>query len=95
MKYTCIVQHLFDKKIIYIYFKRKKGRNNIFPTKHPSTKQLLHTKEHSMNADTGTLYSTNHPQLTNEKTDNGTTYSGTTPHSAKTSALTSDVDSLP
>ena len=49
------------------------------PTKHPSTKPLLHTKKHSKNADTGTLYTTNHPQLTNETTDNGTTYSGTTP----------------
>ena len=36
-------------------------------------------KKHSTNADTGTLYTTNHLRLTNEKTANGTTYSGTTP----------------
>ena len=35
-----------------------------------------------------------HYELTNEKTDNGT-FSGTTPHSAKTSAPISDTDSLP
>ena len=38
---------------------------------------------------------TNHPRLTTEKTNNGTTFSGTTPHSAKTSAPISDTDSLP
>ena len=37
-------------------------------TKHPSTKPLLHTKKHSTNADTGTLYTTNQPRLTTEKT---------------------------
>ena len=62
---------------------------------HPSTKPLLHTKKYSTNADTVTLYTTNYPQLTNEKTDNGATYSGTTPHSIKTSAPKSDSDSLP
>ena len=40
-------------------------------------------KKHSTNADTGTLYTTNHLRLTNEKTDNGTTYSGTTPPFSK------------
>ena len=36
------------------------------------------------------------PPTTNKrKTDNGTTYSGTTPHSAKTSAQISNTDSLP
>ena len=49
------------------------------PTKHPSTKPLLHTKKHSKNADTGTLYTTNIIIHNNETTDNGTTYSGTTP----------------
>ena len=29
------------------------------PTKHPSTKPLLHTKKHTTNAGTGTLYTTN------------------------------------
>ena len=38
---------------------------------------------------------THHPRLTTEKTDNRTTFSGTTPHSAKTSAPISDTDSLP
>ena len=46
-------------------------------------KGWLHIKKHSTNADTNTLYITNHPQLTNEKKDNRTTYSGTTPYSAK------------
>ena len=41
-------------------------------TKYRSTKPLLHTKKHSTNADTSTLYTTNHPRLTNEKTDNTT-----------------------
>ena len=54
----------------------------------------LHINKHSKNADTSTLYTTNHPQLTN-KTDNGTTYSGTTPNSAKMSAPISDTDSFP
>ena len=65
------------------------------PTKHLSTKPLLHNQNYSTNADTGTPYTTNHPRLTTEKTDNGTTYSGTTPHSAKTSEPISDTDSLP
>ena len=65
------------------------------PTKHPSTKPLLHNKKYSTNADTGRPYTTNHPRLTTEKTDNGTTFSGTTPHSAKTSAPIWDTDSLP
>ena len=52
-------------------------------------------KKHSTNADTGTLYTTNHLRLTNEKTDNGTSYSGTTPHSAKTSAPISDTVPCP
>ena len=39
----------------------------------------LHINKHSKNADTGALYSMNHPQLTNKKADNETTYSGTTP----------------
>ena len=38
-----------------------------------------------MTADTGTLYTTNHPRLTTEKTDNGTTSSGTIPHSKNVS----------
>ena len=37
----------------------------------------------------------NQIRLPSEKTDNGTTYSGTTPHSAKILAPTSDTDSLP
>ena len=72
-----------------------KGYHPFHLTKHPSTKPLRHTKKHSMNADTGTLYTTNHPRLTTEKTDNGTTSSGTIPHSAKMSAPISDTDSLP
>ena len=55
----------------------------------------LHIIKHSKNADTGTFYTTNNLQLKNKKTDNGTTYSGTTPHLAKMSAPVSDTDSLP
>ena len=55
----------------------------------------LHINKHSKNADTGTLYTMNHPQQTNKKTDNGTTNSGTTPHSAKMLAPILDTDSLP
>ena len=39
----------------------------------------LHIIKRSKNADTGTFYTTNNPQLKNKKTDHGTTYSGTTP----------------
>ena len=39
----------------------------------------LHINKHSKNADTGTLYTMNHPQLANKKTDYGTTYLGTNP----------------
>ena len=55
-------------------------------TARPSRPPTPHTKKHATNVDTGILYTTNHPQLTNRKTGNGTTYSGTTLHSAKTSA---------
>ena len=34
--------------------------NPFHPTKHPSTKPPLHIKKRSTNADTGTLYTTNH-----------------------------------
>ena len=71
-----------------------KDSHPFHPT-NPSTTPPLHIKKHSTNAETGTLYSTNQPQLTNEKTDNGTTYSYITPYSAKTSAPISDTDSLP
>ena len=54
----------------------------------------LHINKHSNKADTGALYTMNHPQLTNKKANNGTTYSGTTPHSTKVSAPVSDTDSL-
>ncbi|CAH3180189.1 unnamed protein product [Porites lobata] len=46
-------------------------------------------------ADTTTLYTTNQLQLLNGETDNATTSSGTTPHSAKTSTPTSVTDSSP
>ena len=39
----------------------------------------LHINKHSKNVDTGTLYTTNHLQLANKKTDYGTTYSSTSP----------------
>ena len=55
----------------------------------------LHINKHSKNADTSVLYTMNHPQLTNKKANNGTTYSGSTPQSAKMSAPISDTDSLP
>ena len=55
------------------------------------TEPPVHTKKHLMNADTSTK---NHLLLTNINTENGTTYSGTTLHSAKMSAPTSDTDSL-
>ena len=61
-------------------------------TARPSRPPTPHTKKHATNVDTGILYTTNHPQLTNRKTGNGTTYSGTTLHSAKTSAPISDTD---
>ena len=61
-------------------------------TARPSRPPTPHTKKHATNVDTGILYTTNHPQLTNRKTGNGTTYSGTTLHSAKTSAPLSDTD---
>ena len=54
-----------------------------------------HTKKHSTKADTTTLYTTNRLQLLNGETDNATTSSGTTPHSAKTSTPTSVTDSSP
>ena len=54
-----------------------------------------HTKKHSTKADTTTLYTTNLLQLLNGETDNATTSSGTTPHSAKTSTPTSVTDSSP
>ena len=60
------------------------------PTKDSSTKPPLHIKKHLKNADTVILYTTNHLQLTNEKTDNETTYSGTTSYSVKTSTPISD-----
>ena len=55
----------------------------------------LYIKKHSKNADTSTLDTTNHPQSRDEKTDHKTTYSDTTPMSAKTSEPISDTDSLP
>ena len=54
-----------------------------------------HTKKHSTKADTTTLYTTNLLQLLNGETDNATTSSSTTPHSAKTSTPTSVTDSTP
>ena len=54
-----------------------------------------HTKKHSTKADTTTLYTTNRLQLLNGETDNATTSSGTTSHSAKTSTPTSVTDSSP
>ena len=54
-----------------------------------------HTKKHSTKADTTTLYTTNPLQLLKGETDNATTSSGITPHSAKTSAPTSVTDSSP
>ena len=50
----------------------------------------LYIKKHSKNADTSTLDTTNHPQSRDEKTDHKTTYSDTTPMSAKTSEPISD-----
>ena len=64
-------------------------------TKHHSTKPTPRTKKHSTKADTTTLYTTNRLQLLNGETDNATTSSGTTPHSAKTSTPTSVTDSSP
>ena len=55
----------------------------------------LHINKHSRNADTSALYDMNHPQLAKKKANNGTTYSGTTPQSAKMSAPILDTDSLP
>ena len=55
----------------------------------------LHINKHSKNADTSVLYTMNHPQLTNKKANNGATYSGSTPQSAKMSVPISDTDSLP
>ena len=59
------------------------GYHPFHRTKHHSTKPPPRTKMHSTTADTTTLYTTNRPQLLNGETDNATTSSGTTPHSAK------------
>ena len=54
-----------------------KRLSSLHPTKHPSTKPPLYIKKHFTKVDTCTLYITNHLQLINEETGNGTTYSGT------------------
>ena len=58
-------------------------------TRHHSTKPPLHTKKHSMKADTTTFYTTNRQWVLNGNTDNVTTSSDTTLHSAKMSTLIS------
>ena len=54
-----------------------KRLSSLHATKHPSTKPPLYIKKHFTKVDTCTLYITNHLQLINEETGNGTTYSGT------------------
>ena len=61
-----------------------KRLSSLHPTKHPSTKPPLYNKKHFTKVDTCTLYTvhctlyiTNHLQLINEETGNGTTYSST------------------
>ena len=62
-------------------------------TKLHSTKPPLRTKKHLTKADINTPSTTNPPRLPNAKTDSETTFSGTTFHSARTSAPTSDTNS--
>lgn len=69
------------------------GYRPFHKTKHLSTVPPLHTKKHSTKADIITLYTMIQPQLPNGETDNVTTSSGTTLHSAKTSALISATNS--